>query len=65
MSLKHLFGTIARDVEYKKALLVAMYLNKTTMNTTIKGQDGYGNTLKERQQKAKKQMFDLPWIYKG
>jgi hypothetical protein len=54
-----------RDVEYKKAMLDSMYLNKTTMNTTIKGQNGYGNTLKERQTEAKKQMFDLPWIYKG
>jgi len=46
-------------------MLDSMYLNKTTMNTTIKGQNGYGNTLKERQTEAKKQMFDLPWIYKG
>ena len=35
------------------------------MNTTIKGQDGYGNDIKDRQKEAKKQMIDLPWIYKG
>ena len=54
-----------RDVEYKKAILNSMYLNTTTMNTAIKGMDGYGNSLKEKQAEAKKAMAEMPWIYKG
>ena len=54
-----------RDVEYKKAILSSMFINKTTMNTTIKGMDGYGNELKDKQSEAKQKMIDMPWIYKG
>ena len=54
-----------RDVEYKKAILSSMFINKTTMNTTIKGMDGYGNEFKEKQSEAKQKMVDMPWIYKG
>ena len=54
-----------RDVEFKKAILNSMYLNTTTMNTAIKGMDGYGNSLKEKQAEAKKAMAEMPWIYKG
>ena len=54
-----------RELEYKKAMINSMYLTNTTLNTTIKGQDGYGNDIKDRQKEAKKQMMDLPWIYKG
>jgi hypothetical protein len=42
-----------------------MYLNKTTMNTAIKGMDGYGTNIKEKQTTAKQQMKDFVWIYKG
>ena len=54
-----------RDVEYKKAILNSMYLNKTTMNTSIKGMNGYGSDIKERQLEAKEQMKDFVWIFKG
>ena len=54
-----------RDVEYKKAILNSMYLNKTTMNTSIKGMNGYGSDIKEKQLEAKRQMDDFVWIFKG
>ena len=54
-----------RDVEYKKAILNSMYLNKTTMNTAIKGMNGYGPDIKEKQLEAKQQMKDFVWIFKG
>jgi len=54
-----------RELEYKKAMINSMYLTNTTMNTTIKGQTGHGSDIKDRQKEAKKQMIDLPWIYKG
>jgi hypothetical protein len=54
-----------RELEYKKAMINSMYLTNTTMNTTIKGQAGHGSDIKDRQKEAKKQMIDLPWIYKG
>ena len=54
-----------RESEYKKAFLDSMYLRKTTMNTTIKGQDGHKNNIDERQAQAKQQMKDFVWIFKG
>ena len=50
---------------YKKAILNSMYLNKTTMNTSIKGMNGYGTDIKEKQLEAKSQIKDFLWIYKG
>lgn len=54
-----------RDTAYKKAILNSMYLNKTTMNTAIKGMDGYGTDIKEKQKNAKNEMEHFSWIYKG
>jgi hypothetical protein len=54
-----------RDVAYRKAMLDSMYLNKTTMNTAIKGMDGYGTDMKDKQNTAKKEINDFLWIYKG
>lgn len=54
-----------REAEYKKAMLNSMYLNKTTMNTSIKGMNGYGSDIKEKQLEAKQQMSDFVWIFKG
>ena len=54
-----------RDTAYKKAILNSMYLNKTKMNTAIKGMDGYGTDLDEKLDKHKKQMKDFIWIFKG
>ena len=54
-----------RDMAYKKAILNSMYLNKTTMNTSIKGMNGYGTDIKEKQLEAKSQIKDFLWIYKG
>ena len=54
-----------REVEYKKAMLNSMYLNKTTMNTAIKGMKGYGTEIKEKQAQAQEQHKEFFWIYKG
>jgi hypothetical protein len=54
-----------RDVAYKKAILNSMYLNKTTMNTAIKGMDGFGSEVKEQQKQAFDEMQQFSWIYKG
>ena len=54
-----------RESEYKKAFLDSMYLRKTTMNTTIKGQDGHKSDIEDRKAKAQEQMKDFVWIFKG
>jgi hypothetical protein len=54
-----------RDVAYKKAILNSMYLNKTTMNTAIKGMNEYGSDFQDKTNEAKQQMKDFVWIFKG
>ena len=54
-----------RDIEYKKALLDSMYMQKTTMNTAIKGMDGYAKTHDEKYKKQIEQVKEFMWIYKG
>jgi len=54
-----------RDIEYKKAMLNSMYLKSTTMNTAIKGMDGYSKTHDEKYEKHIEQVKEFMWIYKG
>ena len=54
-----------REVEYKKAMLNSMYMSKATMNTSIKGQQGYDKTTNEKIQDFKEEMTAFSWIYKG
>jgi hypothetical protein len=54
-----------KDVEYRKAMIDGMYMRKNTLNTTIKGQEGYdrdfGTKYKEEINIAK----SFAWIFKG
>ena len=54
-----------RETEYKKAMISSMYKSDSTMNTTIKGMQGYNKTTKEKINEFKKEMTSFPWIYKG
>ena len=42
-----------------------MYMSKATMNTSIKGQQGYDKTTNEKIQDFKEEMTAFSWIYKG
>ena len=54
-----------RDVAYKKAMVNGMYLNSTTMNTTIKGQDGHKKSFDEKYREEIKNAKDFVWIFRG
>ena len=54
-----------REVEYKKAMISSMYKSDSIMNTTIKGMQGYSESVKEKQQDFKEQLAQYSWIYKG
>jgi hypothetical protein len=54
-----------REVEYKKAMINSMYKSDSIMNTTIKGMQGYSESVKEKQQDFKEETNTIPWIYKG
>tara|TARA_R100000008_G_scaffold86768_1_gene81480 strand:+ start:1205 stop:2791 length:1587 start_codon:yes stop_codon:yes gene_type:complete len=55
-----------RDVEYKKALLNSMLVSNTTINTTIKGMEGYKREEDlDRFDNAKKDYEQYKWLYKG
>ena len=54
-----------REVEYKKAMLNSMYMSKATMNTSIKGQQGYDKKINEKIQDFKEEVAAFSWIYKG
>jgi len=54
-----------REVEYQKAMIQSMYKSDSTMNTAIKGMQGYNKTTKEKINDFKKEMTVFPWIYKG
>jgi len=55
----------ARDLNYQKAFVDAIYTVKTTMNTQIKGQDGYkqGNAT-DIISEAKSYWEQYKWIIK-
>ena len=55
--------TNQRDVEYKKALLNAMSVNKTTLNTAIPGMVNYGESKKVSE--MKEVMSSFPGLFKG
>ena len=58
----------SRNLEYKKAFLNSMIYSSTTLNTTIKGQNGYkpGSQFdKIERNKQIEQMKEFSWLYKG
>jgi len=55
-----------RELEYKKALLNSMIVSNTTINTTVKGMQGYKREEDlDRFDKAKKEHEQYKWLYKG
>ncbi len=54
-----------REVEYQKAMINSMYKSDSTINTAIKGMQGYNKTTSEKVQEFKGEMAAFPWIYKG
>tara|TARA_Y100001954_G_C15643484_1_gene518890 strand:- start:43 stop:927 length:885 start_codon:yes stop_codon:yes gene_type:complete len=58
----------SRNLEYKKAFLNSMIYSSTTLNTAIKGQNGYkpGSQFdKIERNKQIEQMKEFSWLYKG
>ena len=53
------------EIEYKKAMLNGIMKTDTTMNTQIKGQQGYAQTFSQKYEKEIKQTKEFFWIYKG
>ncbi len=57
--------TNARNLNYQKAFVDAIYTVKTTMNTQIKGQDGYKpNNTTDIMSEAKSYWDEYKWIIK-
>jgi len=54
-----------RDTEYKKAMLDGLCKSTTTMNTQIKGQEGYAKSFNQKHEEELKKMKEFLWIYKG
>ena len=55
----------ARDLNYQKAFVNAIYTSKTTMNTQIKGQQGYKkNEMFDKMTEAERIYKQYPWIIK-
>jgi hypothetical protein len=55
-----------RDLEYKKVMLDSMIRSSTTLNTTIKGMNGYkGQSLSDTMREQKKSQVDFPWLFRG
>ena len=54
-----------KDTEYKKAMLDGMFLKTNTMNTTIKGQEGYKSDFKTKYEEEISKAKDFAWIFKG
>jgi hypothetical protein len=53
------------DIEYKKAMIDGMYMKKSIMNTTIKGQDGYNDDFKTKYREEINNATKFAWIFKG
>jgi len=53
------------DIEYKKAMIGGLMKSTTTLNTQIKGQEGYDQTFVEKHEEELKNMKEFFWIYKG
>ena len=57
--------TSARDLNYQKAFVDAIITTKTTMNTQIKGQEGYKKgEIFDKMNEAKKLYDQFKWIIK-
>ena len=55
-----------REVQYKKALIDSIFVADTTLNTTIRGMQGYKQKEDmDRFDKAKKEYEQYKWLYKG
>ena len=55
----------ARDLNYQKAFVDAIYTSRTTMNTQIKGQEGYKkDNILDKISEAKKTYDEFMWIIK-
>jgi hypothetical protein len=54
-----------RDMEYKIAMLNGIKKSTTTMNTQIKGQDGFDQTFEEKHADEINKTKEFFWIYKG
>jgi len=55
-----------REVEYKKVMINSMILTNTSLNTTVKGMQGYKSTEDmDRFKKATKEYEMYKWLYKG
>jgi hypothetical protein len=55
----------ARDLNYQKAFADAIYTSKTTMNTQIKGQNGYKkDNIFDKMNEAKNTYDEFSWIIK-
>jgi hypothetical protein len=54
-----------REIEYRKAMITSVFKTTTTMNTQIKGQDFYRETLQEKNRDEIENMKEFLWIYKG
>tara|TARA_Y100001937_G_scaffold117135_1_gene170010 strand:+ start:5519 stop:7102 length:1584 start_codon:yes stop_codon:yes gene_type:complete len=55
----------ARDLNYQKAFVDAIYTSRTTMNTQIKGQEGYKkDNILDKISEAKKTYEEFMWIIK-
>jgi len=55
----------ARNLNYQKAFVEAIYTTKTTMNTQIKGQEGYKkDNIFDKMSEAEKLYEQNKWIIK-
>ncbi len=64
-SLKDKIEANARDLNYQKAFVNAIYTSKTRINTRIKGQDGYKkNEIFDKMSEAEKMYKQYKWIIK-
>ena len=55
----------SRDLNYQKAFLNAIYTTKTSMNTQIKGQEGYKrDSIFDKMSEAEETYSQYKWIIK-
>ena len=55
-----------REMEYKKIMLDSMLRTSTTLNTTIKGMNGYkSHGISDTMKEQKKSQVDFPWLFRG
>jgi hypothetical protein len=53
------------EIEYKKAMIGGLMKSTTTMNTQIRGQEGYNQSFEQKYEEEIKQVKEFFWIYKG